>query len=108
MSQEQLIYAQDTIRGSEISSRTTFSLTDYRDVSEKYDRIVSVEMIEAVGKEYLPLYFQTISRSLKENGIAVIQAISIDEKRFDRYNNNPDFIQKYIFQVDSCLQKNDL
>lgn len=97
LSQEQLIYAQETIRGSEISSRTTFSLTDYRDVSEKYDRIVSVEMIEAVGKEYLPLYFQTISRSLKENGIAVIQAISIDEKRFDRYNNNPDFIQKYIF-----------
>ena len=54
-------------------------------------------MIEAVGKEYLPIYFQTISRSLKPNGIAVIQAISIDESRFDRYNNTPDFIQKYIF-----------
>ena len=97
LSNEQLKYVQESIKSLKIASRATFSLTDYRDISESYDRIVSVEMIEAVGKEYLPIYFQTISRSLKPNGIAVIQAISIDESRFDRYNNTPDFIQKYIF-----------
>ena len=97
LSNEQLKYVQESIKSLQIASRATFSLTDYRDISESYDRIVSVEMIEAVGKEYLPIYFQTISRSLKPNGIAVIQAISIDESRFDRYNNTPDFIQKYIF-----------
>lgn len=97
LSHEQLKYAQESIRSTRIAPRITFSFTDYRDIRETYDRIVSVEMIEAVGKEYLPIYFQTISRSLKLDGIAVIQAISIDERRFDRYNSTPDFIQKYIF-----------
>ena len=97
LSNEQLKYAEDAKKISQSSSRNTLSLTDYRDINGLYDRIVSVEMIEAVGKEYLPVYFQTIRRCLKMDGVAVIQAISIDEKRSRRYNNNPDFIQKYIF-----------
>jgi len=81
LSHEQLKYAQETIRSTRIAPRITFSFTDYRDIRETYDRIVSVEMIEAVGKEH-SIYFQTISRSSKLDGIAVIQAISIDERRF--------------------------
>ena len=54
-------------------------------------------MIEAVGEEFLPKYFETIKERLNSGGLAVIQAITIDEKRFDRYRSTPDFIQKYIF-----------
>ena len=72
-------------------------MADYRDVKKKYDAIVSIEMIEAVGKDYLHEYFQTIKKNLVDNGKAGIQAITIDDKYFDRYKTKQDFIQKYIF-----------
>ncbi len=70
---------------------------DYRDAGGTYDRIVSIEMCEAVGEAYLPLYFQRIARGLNAGGRAVIQTISIADKRFAGYRSNADFIQRYIF-----------
>jgi cyclopropane-fatty-acyl-phospholipid synthase len=72
-------------------------MIDYRDVKKKYDAIASIEMIEAVGKDYLYNYFQSIKNNLAENGKAGIQAITINDKYFDRYKTKQDFIQKYIF-----------
>lgn len=97
LSRQQLQYAQRFIGESPEKALITLSLTDYRDVAETYDRIVSIEMIEAVGEEFLPVYFETIGNRLRRGGQAVIQAITIDEKRFDHYKSTPDFIQKHIF-----------
>jgi len=72
-------------------------LADYRSLDERFDQIVSVEMIEAVGERYWPLYFNTLRRCLRPGGRAVIQAITIDERAFEGYRANPDFIQKHIF-----------
>ena len=72
-------------------------LKDYRDVKDKYDSIASIEMIEAVGQNYLVNYFKSIKKNLSENGRAAIQAITIDDSLFDRYKTKEDFIQKYIF-----------
>lgn len=72
-------------------------LQDYRKEKNKYDNIVSIEMFEAVGKEYWNTYFQTIKKCLNESGRAVVQTIVIDEKVYKSYRNRVDFIQKYIF-----------
>ena len=70
---------------------------DYRDVKENYDSIASIEMIEAVGEKNLKTYFSTISKNLNQGGVAAIQAIIIQDKLYDSYRKNQDFIQKYIF-----------
>mgnify|MGYP006198515317 FL=1 len=70
---------------------------DYRDLKEKYNSIASIEMIEAVGQNYLESYFKTIKNNLSNDGRAAIQAITIDDSMFDRYKTKQDFIQKYIF-----------
>ena len=80
-----------------LNEKVNVYLVDYRDVKNKYDGIVSIEMIEAVGKEYLPSYFSTIKNNLVPGGKVGIQAITIDDKYFDRYKKKQDFIQKYIF-----------
>ncbi len=72
-------------------------LEDYRDIAGKFDRIVSVEMIEAVGREYWPVYFASLRDRLAEGGHIVLQAITIDDARFEKYMTTPDFIQRYIF-----------
>ena len=95
LSHEQLRYARK--RMNETTDRYQFSLQDYRDISEQYDRIVSIEMIEAVGEECWPAYFSCLTNSLRPGGLAVIQAITIADERFDHYRSNTDFIQKYIF-----------
>ena len=97
LSKEQLIHAKSITHEVDTSSIISLSLTDYRDVHKKYDRVVSIEMIEAVGEEYLSEYFDKIKECLKPGGTAVIQAITIDEDRFERYKRSPDFIQKHIF-----------
>ena len=74
-----------------------FRLQDYRDIRERFDRIVSIEMLEAVGKAWLPRYFDTLASALNRGGRAVLQAITIDEALDVDYQRNPDFIQKYIF-----------
>lgn len=95
LSTEQLSYARARLAGAGLPA--DLRLQDYRDVDGVFDRIVSVEMIEAVGEEYWPSYFATLWQRLAPGGKAVIQSILIDENRFDAYRRNPDFIQTYIF-----------
>lgn len=85
--------AEKTARSADIDLR----LQDYRDTHGTFDRIVSIEMFEAVGEAYWPSYFDTLKRCLKPGGRAVLQIISIEEDRFDSYRRKADFIQKYIF-----------
>ncbi|MTI08893.1 class I SAM-dependent methyltransferase [Rhodospirillaceae bacterium RKSG073] len=97
LSVEQLAYAQERYQRHQIDDQATASLTDYRDTDGTYDKIVSIEMFEAVGHEYWPTYFRTIQDRLKPGGIALLQVILIDDNRFEQYRKNVDFIQKYIF-----------
>jgi cyclopropane-fatty-acyl-phospholipid synthase len=97
LSQEQLQEAQSLAERSGQNERTEFRLQDYRDTTETYDRIASVEMIEAVGEENWPDYFKTLHDRLTAGGTAVLQAITIDEAIYDTYRAKADFIQRYIF-----------
>ena len=80
-----------------VADRIRFELMDYRDLSGHYDRIVSIEMFEAVGEQYWPDYFRQVHDLLKPGGRAGIQVITIEEKRFQDYRKSADFIQRYIF-----------
>lgn len=97
LSREQLVFAQARLSAAGLEDRTEIAFVDYRDVTESYDRIASIEMVEAVGEENWPTYFQAVHDRLKAGGVAVIQAITIDERHFDSYRREPDFIQRYIF-----------
>ncbi len=97
ISKEQYAYAQDRIAKAGFSDRVKILFKDYRDLKGKYDRIVSIEMVEAVGEEFWPVYFKTLSDCLVPGGKAGLQAITIDEGWFADYRNTADFIQKYIF-----------
>jgi cyclopropane-fatty-acyl-phospholipid synthase len=97
LSIEQLAYARTRLAGEAAEGRADLRLLDYRDVSGGFDRIVSVEMIEAVGERYWPNYFGKLRDNLVSGGVAVLQAITIDEQRFAAYRKTPDFIQRYIF-----------
>ena len=97
LSREQLRWAQDRLRKAGLSDRATIKFQDYRDVEGSYDKIASIEMIEAVGEAHWPAYFQNLHDRLKPGGTAVVQAITIDEQLFDTYRREPDFIQRYIF-----------
>lgn len=97
LSQQQLEYSIEAARQAGLSDRLEFRLQDYRDTSGTFDGIVSIEMIEAVGEAYWPVYFQTLAARLRRGAGAVVQAITIDEAHFDEYRDNADFIQRYIF-----------
>lgn len=97
LSDEQLAWAREQARTARLTDRLSFRLQDYRDTAGTYDRILSVEMIEAVGEEYWPVYFRRLRELLKPGGRAVIQAITIEEERYADYRANPDFIQRYVF-----------
>lgn len=97
LSSEQLRYAEDKTREAGLNDRVSFELRDYRDVTETYDHVVSIEMYEAVGEAYWPDYFKAIHDMLRPGGRAAIQAITIQEGSFDYYRANVDFIQEYIF-----------
>lgn len=97
LSREQLSHAQATIAGSPLEARARFDLCDYRDAKGTFDRIVSVEMFEAVGEQYWPVFFRTLRERLAEGGSAVLQVITIKEPLFESYRQRPDFIQRYIF-----------
>jgi cyclopropane-fatty-acyl-phospholipid synthase len=97
LSSEQLAYAKRRISCEGLDDKVLLALRDYRDVTGCYDRIVSIEMLEAVGEAYWPLYFRTLRDRLTPTGKAVLQVISIDEKRFEGYRRSADFIQRYIF-----------
>ncbi len=97
LSKEQLLYAQHRVLASDQADRAAFALQDYRDEVGRYDGIASIEMFEAVGEEYWPLFFQTLKRCLKPGGLALVQTITIRDDLFDRYRVGSDFIQQYIF-----------
>jgi cyclopropane-fatty-acyl-phospholipid synthase len=97
LSREQRAFALDRMARLGLSDRVAVELVDYRDVGGTYEHIVSVEMYEAVGERWWPAYFTTLHDRLKPGGTAVIQAITIDERLFDRYRTGTDFIQQHIF-----------
>jgi cyclopropane-fatty-acyl-phospholipid synthase len=97
LSAEQLAYAQRRLHADLVAGRCKLHLQDYRDVQEAFDRIVSIEMLEAVGEAYWPTYFDKLMSTLRPGGSAVLQVITLDEGRFENYRQRPDFIQKYIF-----------
>ena len=97
ISKKQFDYASKRIFKNGLNEKINIKLKDYRDVGDKYNSIASIEMIEAVGKNYLSSYFDTIKSNLSKNGRAAIQAITIDDNLFERYKTKQDFIQKYIF-----------
>ena len=97
LSAEQLACAQRRLRNRAAAGRCDLRLQDYRDVRGTFDRIVSIEMLEAVGETYWSTYFEKLRDSLRPCGSAVLQVITIDEARFENYRRRPDFIQKYIF-----------
>jgi cyclopropane-fatty-acyl-phospholipid synthase len=97
LSPSQLAAAQARAARLGLAERCDLRLMDYREAVGPFDRIVSIEMIEAVGEAYLPLYFDVLSRALKPDGRVVLQAITIAEDRFETYRRDTDFIQKHVF-----------
>jgi len=98
LSTEQLAFAQERMERLGTQDRADLRLQDYRDIADApFDAICSIEMVEAVGREYWPTYFQTVARLLKPGGRACVQSIVIDDALYDRYIASTDFIQQYIF-----------
>jgi cyclopropane-fatty-acyl-phospholipid synthase len=97
ISKKQFDFAKERIHKCGLNEKINIEIKDYRDLKNKYDHIASIEMIEAVGQNYLDSYFNTIKKNLYDNGNVAIQSIIIDDNLFDRYKNKKDFIQKYIF-----------
>jgi cyclopropane-fatty-acyl-phospholipid synthase len=98
LSTEQLHYARARLIDAGHGSRADLRLQDYRDIQDgPYDALVSVEMFEAVGREYWPSFFETVRKNLKSGGRACIQSITIRDDLFERYAKSTDFIQQYIF-----------
>ena len=102
LSTEQLEWAQKRMQREGVAERADLRLQDYRDIGKTtpdkpFDAICSIEMVEAVGREYWPEYFQTVARLLKPGGYACIQSIVIADDLFERYIGSTDFIQQYIF-----------
>ncbi|QTG93064.1 class I SAM-dependent methyltransferase [Vibrio fluvialis] len=97
ISEEQFAYAEAEITRLGLDAQITLLKQDYRLLEGQFDKLVSIEMIEAVGKAYLPSYIEKCQSLLKPGGLMAIQAITIADQRYDYYSNNVDFIQKYIF-----------
>lgn len=97
ISQEQFSETQDRIQREGLSELVTVKLQDYRDIEGNYDKLVSIEMIEAIGHQYLDTYFKKLNTLLKPNGKALIQAIVIDDNRYQNALKQVDYIKKYIF-----------
>ncbi|HHP0463079.1 TPA: class I SAM-dependent methyltransferase [Vibrio harveyi] len=97
ISEEQYAYAEQKINECGLTDKITLLKEDYRNLMGSYDKLVSIEMIEAVGKQFLPSYIKKCESLLKPGGLMAIQAITIADQRYDYYSNNVDFIQKYIF-----------
>ena len=97
ISQKQYDFAKERIYKIGLNEKVNIEIKDYRDLKSKYDSIASIEMIEAVGQNYLQSYFNILKKNISDNGNVGIQAITIDDSLFDRYKNKQDFIQKYIF-----------
>ena len=117
ISKNQYDFTRKRIFKSGLNNKVNVKFLDYRDLKDKYDHVASIEMIEAVGENYMDKYFQTIKKVLNNNGTAAIQGIVIKDELFERYRANEDFIQKYIFPggflpsinfMEKLIKKNNL
>lgn len=97
ISDAQYAYAQSRIEKLGLADKITLLKEDYRDLTGSFDKVVSIEMIEAVGFDYLPSFFKQCNDRLKVGGKLLIQSITIADQRFSYYKSNVDFIQRYIF-----------
>ena len=107
LSKEQFAFTRQRIDALGLQDQVTLLLEDYRDLTGQYDKLVSIEMIEAVGHHFLPTYFKQCAQLLKSNGLMLLQAITIRDQRYEQAKNNVDFIQRYIFPGGAlpCVQK---
>ena len=97
ISKRQYDYAREKAKAAGLANRINVVLKDYRDIHGEFDKIVSIEMVEAVGHQFYSTYFSKCSVLLKENGLMVLQAITINDQRYEQAKNSVDFIKKYIF-----------
>ena len=97
ISQEQLDYSMKRIKSKGLQGKVNIKLQDYRDEKGRYDGIASIEMFEAVGQKYWPVYFETIKNCLHPGRQATLQIITVQDARWEVYQRGVDFIQKYIF-----------
>jgi cyclopropane-fatty-acyl-phospholipid synthase len=97
ISREQLDLATSRVAAAGLGDRVDIRLCDYRDVTGAFDKIVSIEMLEAVGREHWPVFFATCDERLRPGGLVGIQTISMPDHRFEAYARHCDWIQKYIF-----------
>ena len=102
ISKEQYALAQKRIQEADLQDRIHILFQDYRDLNGRFDKLVSIEMIEAVGHQYLEAFFRTCSECLKEDGMMVLQAITIADRVFEKHKKTVDFIKRYIFPG-SCI-----
>jgi len=115
ISERQHQYTEERIEALGLQDQITLLKQDYRDLTGQYDKIVSVEMIEAVGHRYFATYFKKCESLLRPGGRMLIQSITIADQRYDRYRNQVDFIQRYVFPggflpsinaISNCMKKN--
>ncbi len=97
LSKEQFAYTQKRLAEQGLQDRVTLLLQDYRDLEGEFDKLVSIEMIEAVGHRFLPTYFEQCAKLLKDDGLMLLQAITIRDQRYEQAKRSVDFIQRYIF-----------
>jgi cyclopropane-fatty-acyl-phospholipid synthase len=102
LSSQQYAFALERIQEAGLEDKITLLQKDYRDLEGKFDRLVSIEMIEAVGHRHLPAFFRVCGERLKADGAALIQAITMPDANYERYLNRPDFINRYIFPGGCC------
>jgi cyclopropane-fatty-acyl-phospholipid synthase len=97
LSEQQASHARERLRREGLDHLVDIEVVDYRKVRGRFDRVVSIEMLEAVGHRYLETFFRTVDRVLAADGLVALQVITIPEQRYDTYRRRPDFIQRYIF-----------
>ena len=97
MSRRQYEFARERVRAAGLHHRIELCLEDYRDLGGRFDKLVSIEMIEAIGADHLEVYFATISRRLHPRGAALLQAITIEDHRYRQALKSVDFIQRHVF-----------
>lgn len=97
ISEEQFQFARERVEAEGLTDQVSIEMCDYRDMQGTFDRIVSIEMLEAVGHQFYGTFFSTCDHLLKPGGRVVLQVITIPDQRYDAYRHNPDWIQKHIF-----------
>jgi len=102
ISEEQLSFARERIARAGLADRVTLKLQDYRDERGTYDGVASIEMFEAVGEKYWPVFFNSLRDRLCPGAQATLQIITVEDSRWESYRNDVDFIQKYIFPGACC------